>query len=111
MAARSSWVVERPGDLEAALEAIRARWGRLDFAVHCISAAAPADLRGRVADCAREGFPRAMDVSVRSFIRLARLAEPLMERGGCMLTMSYLDAEEVVPEYLVMGPVMRTITS
>lgn len=103
--------VERPGELEAAFDTIRERWGRLDFAVHCIGAAAPADLHGRVADCSREGFLRAMDVSVHSFIRLARLAEPLMDRGGCLLTMSYLGAEEVVPEYRVMGPVKAALES
>ncbi len=101
--------VERPGELEAVFEAIRNRWGRLDFAVHCIGAAPRADLQGRVADCSREGFLRAMDVSVHSFIRLARLAEPLMDRGGCLLTMSYLGADEVVPEYRVMGPVKAAL--
>lgn len=101
--------VEQPGSLEAVFEAIRGRWGRLDFAVHCIGAAPPADLHGRVADCSREGFLHAMDVSVHSFIRLARLAEPLMDRGGCLLTMSYLGAEEVVPQYHVMGPVKAAL--
>ncbi|MFZ5557454.1 MAG: enoyl-ACP reductase FabI [Pseudomonadota bacterium] len=101
--------VEQPGELEAVFDAIRGRWGRLDFAVHCIGAAPLADLHGRVVDCSREGFLHAMDVSVHSFIRLARLAEPLMDRGGCLLTMSYLGADEVVPEYRVMGPVKAAL--
>lgn len=103
--------VEQPDALEAVFGAMRARWGRLDFAVHCIGAAPQADLQGRVTDCSREGFVRAMDVSVHSFIRLARLAEPLMERGGCLLTMSYIGAEEVVPQYHVMGPVKAALES
>ncbi len=103
--------VEQPGELEALFEAIRARWGRLDFAVHCIGAVPPGDLQGRVADCSREGFLRSMDVSVHSFIRLARLAEPLMSRGGCLLTLSYIGAEEVVPQYNVMGPVKAALES
>lgn len=103
--------VEQSGHLEAVLEAVSGRWGRLDFAVHCIGAVPPGDLRGRVADCSREGFLRAMDVSVHSFIRLARLAEPLMDRGGCLLTLSYIGAEEVVPQYNVMGPVKAALES
>lgn len=103
--------VERPGELEAVFDAIRGRWGRLDFAVHCIGAAPRSDLLSRVVDCSREGFLRAMDVSVYSFIRLARLAEPLMDRGGCLLTLSYIGAEEVVPQYSVMGPVKAALES
>jgi len=103
--------VAEPGQLEAVFDAIRQRWGRLDFAVHCIGAAPAGDLRGRLADCSSEGFLRAMDVSVHSFIRLARLAEPLMERGGCLLTLTYLGAEEVVPQYGVMGPVKAALES
>lgn len=103
--------VERPGELESVFDAIGRTWGRLDFAVHCIGAAPRADLRGRVADCSREGFLRAMDVSVHSFIRLARLAAPLMDRGGCLLTLSYIGAEEAVPQYNVMGPVKAALES
>lgn len=64
-----------------------------------------------VAAASREGFIRAMDVSVHSFIRLARLAEPLMDRGGCLLTLSYMGAEEVVPQYHIMGPVKAALES
>ena len=51
------------------------------------------DLHGRVVDTSREGFARAMDISCHSFMRMARLAEPLMDKGGTLLTMSYLGAE------------------
>ena len=42
-------------------------------------------------------------------MRMARLAEPLMDRGGTLLTMSYLGAAEVVPNYGVMGPVKAAL--
>jgi enoyl-[acyl-carrier protein] reductase I len=57
-----------------------------------------------VADSSREGFARAMDISCHSFARMARLAEPLMKKGGSLLTMSYLGAEEVIDNYGLMGP-------
>jgi enoyl-[acyl-carrier protein] reductase I len=101
--------VEQPGAMEAVFSAIRERWGRLDFVLHSIAYAPVADLHGRVADSSREGFARAMGISCHSFIEMARLAEPLMDRGGTLLTMSYHGADEVVPHYGIMGPVKAAL--
>ena len=101
--------VEQPGAMEAVFDAARQRWGRLDFVLHSIAFAPSADLHGRVADSSPEGFARAMDISCHSFVRMARLAEPLMHEGGALLTMSYLGAAEVVPHYGVMGPVKAAL--
>ncbi|MET3517918.1 enoyl-[acyl-carrier protein] reductase I [Pseudacidovorax sp. 1753] len=103
--------VEQPGQLEAVFAAIGRQWGRLDFVLHSIAFAPKSDLHGRVADCSREGFARAMDISCHSFVRMAHLAEPLMHRGGSLLTMSYVGAEEVIPDYGVMGPVKAALES
>lgn len=101
--------VEQPGQLEAVFDAIAQRWGRLDFLLHSIAFAPKSDLHGRVTDSSREGFARAMDISCHSFARMARLAEPLMGRGGSLMTMSYVGAEEVVPDYGLMGPVKAAL--
>ena len=101
--------VEQPGAMEAVFDAIRERWGRLDFLLHSIAYAPSGDLHGRVADSSREGFARAMDISCHSFMRMSRLAEPLMDKGGTLLTMTYLGADEVVPHYGVMGPVKAAL--
>lgn len=103
--------VEKPGELEAVFEAIQKQWGRLDFLVHSIAFAPKEDLHGRVTDCSREGFSRAMDISCHSFMRMAKLAEPLMMQGGCLLTMSYHGADEVVANYGMMGPVKAALQS
>ena len=103
--------VEQDGQMEAVFDALGARWGRLDFLLHSIAFAPAADLHGRVADSSREGFARAMDISCHSFARMARLAEPLMQGGGSLLTMSYLGAEEVVANYGLMGPVKAALES
>ncbi|HEY1132167.1 MAG TPA: enoyl-ACP reductase FabI [Roseateles sp.] len=101
--------VEQPGQLEAVFDAIAQRWGRLDFLLHSIAFAPKSDLHGRVTDSSREGFARAMDISCHSFARMARLAEPLMGSGGSLMTMSYVGAEEVVPDYGLMGPVKAAL--
>ncbi|RVU35980.1 enoyl-[acyl-carrier-protein] reductase FabI [Hwanghaeella grinnelliae] len=103
--------VEQDGQMETLFAAIEERWGRLDFLLHSIAFSPKDDLHGRVVDSSREGFGRAMDVSVHSFVRMARLAEPLMKQGGCMLTVSYYGAEKVVDHYNIMGPVKSALES
>ncbi len=103
--------VREPGQLEAVFETIRERWGRLDFLLHSIAFAPREDLHGRVVDCTRDGFLMAMDVSVHSFIRMARLAEPLMTDGGCLQTVTFYGSEKVVEHYNLMGPVKAALES
>lgn len=103
--------VEQEGSLEAVFEQLRQKWGRLDFLLHSIAYCPPEDLHGRVVDCSQAGFARAMDISVHSFLRMARLAEPLMTEGGCLLTVSYYGAEKVVDHYNIMGPVKSALES
>jgi enoyl-[acyl-carrier protein] reductase I len=95
--------------LEAVFAKIEQTWGRLDFLLHSIAFASKEDLHGRLADCSREGFLEAMDISCHSFIRMARLAEPLMTNGGALFTMSYHGADKVVEHYNVMGPVKAAL--
>jgi len=101
--------VEQDGSLESLFERIRGEWGRLDFLLHSTANCPKADLHGRLVDSSRHGFAQAMDVSVHSFVRMARLAEPLMPEGGCLLTVSYYGAEKVVDHYNVMGPVKAAL--
>jgi enoyl-[acyl-carrier protein] reductase I len=101
--------VQHPGELEAVFEAIRKQWGRLDILVHSIAFAPKEDLQGGLLDCSAEGFKIAMDVSCHSFIRMAKLAAPLMTEGGTMFAMSYHGAQKVVPNYNVMGPVKAAL--
>lgn len=103
--------VEEPGQLEMVFEEAEKVWGKIDFAVHSIAFATKDDLHGRVIDCSAEGFARAMDVSCHSFLRMSRLAEPLMEDGGSLFAMSYLGAERAVPNYNLMGPVKAALES
>jgi enoyl-[acyl-carrier protein] reductase I len=101
--------VEIDGALESVFEQIQSTFGRLDFVLHSIAFCPKQDFHGRVTDCSREGFARAMDVSVHSFIRMARLAEPLMHAGGCLLTVSHYGAEKVLEHYNIMGPVKAAL--
>lgn len=101
--------VRGEGQMEAVFAALQQRWGHLDIALHSIAFAPREDLHGRVTDCSRDGFLTAMDVSCYSFIRMARLAEPLMTDGGTLFAMTYFGAERVVEHYNVMGPVKAAL--
>ena len=101
--------VAKPGELEAVFERIEREWGQLDILVHSIAFAPKADLQGGLIDCSAEGFSVAMDISCHSFIRMARLASPLMKDGGTMFAMSYHGAQKVVANYNVMGPVKAAL--
>jgi len=103
--------VQREGDLEAVFWQVAETWGGLDIALHSIAFAPKADLQGRLVDSSSDGFKIAMDVSCHSFIRMARLAAPLMRDGGTLLTMSYHGATKVVPNYNLMGPVKAALES
>jgi enoyl-[acyl-carrier protein] reductase I len=98
-----------PGQLEAIFDQIRSKWGRLDILVHSIAFAPKADLQGGILNCSAEGFAKAMDISCHSFVRMAKLAAPLMTNGGTMFAMSYFGANRVVPNYNVMGPVKAAL--
>lgn len=101
--------VAKPGELEAVFDAIARQWGELDILVHSIAWAPKEDLQGRLIDCSADGFKQAIDISCHSFLRMARLAEPLMKNGGALFAMSYHGANKVVSNYNLMGPVKAAL--
>lgn len=103
--------VRIPGQLEAVFARIEQDWGRLDFLLHSIAFAPREDLQTSVVNCSAEGFALAMDVSCHSFIRMAKLAAPLMSEGGALLTVSFYGADRVVENYNLMGPVKAALES
>lgn len=101
--------VSKPGELESVFDRIEREWNHLDILVHSIAFAPKEDLQDGLLNCSLDGFLVAMDVSCHSFIRMARLAAPLMTGGGAMFAMSYHGAQKVVPNYNVMGPVKAAL--
>lgn len=100
-----------PGQLEAVFVRISEQWGKLDFVLHSIAFAPRDDLHARVVDCSESGFLLAMQVSCHSLIRMARLAEPLMQEGGALLTVTFYGSEKAVDDYNLMGPVKAALES
>lgn len=103
--------VVKQEELEQLFKAAEETWGEIDFVVHSIAWSPIDELHGRVVDSTNEGFCKAMDISCHSFIRMAKLAEPLMKNGGSLITMSYYGAEKVVDHYNMMGPIKAALES
>jgi len=101
--------VTKQEDIAAVFARIEQEWGQLDLFVHSIAWAPKDDLQGGLINSSAAGFGQAMDVSCHSFVRMARLAAPLMKEGGAMFTMSYYGANKVVANYNLMGPVKAAL--
>jgi enoyl-[acyl-carrier protein] reductase I len=103
--------VTQPGQMKAVFDTIEQTWGSIDFVIHSIAFAPREDLHGRIMDCSQTGFLQAMQVSCHSFIEMAHHAEPIMNPGGALITMSYYGADKVVNNYNLMGPVKAALES
>lgn len=103
--------VRDEAQMDALFAEITGQWGRLDTLLHSIAFAPRDDLHGRVVDCSHEGFGLAMDISVHSFLRMIRRAEPLMPGGGTCMTVSFQGSTRVVEHYNMMGPVKAALES
>lgn len=95
--------VGEESQLENLTKEITSKYERLDALVHAVAFANREDLDGRFVDTSRQGFLMAMDISAYSLVSLSRACLPLMKDGGSIVTLSYLGAQRVVPNYNVMG--------
>jgi enoyl-[acyl-carrier protein] reductase I len=96
--------VTNDAEMDTAFAQLKDKFGTIDFLVHAIAFAGKDELQGSfVANTTREGFRRAMDISVFSFVDAAKRASAMMPDGGSIVTMTYLGAERTIPSYNVMG--------
>ncbi len=95
--------VEDIASVDAVFDALKERWGGLDFVVHAIGFSDKSELKGLYADTSRDNFTRTMIISAFSFTEIAKRAAALMNEGGSMLTLTYGGSVRVMPNYNVMG--------
>ena len=103
--------VEDSGSLERVFDRLAAAWTKLDFVVHAIAHSDKNELKGRYVNTTRENFIRTMVISCYSFTEVARRAKALMPDGGALLTLTYLGADRVMPNYNVMGVAKAALES
>ena len=89
--------------LDGAFDELKGHWPSLDFVVHAIGFSDKNELRGKFVDTSLDNFLMTMNISVYSFVAVAKRAAAMMPSGGSLLTLSYYGAEKVIPHYNVMG--------
>jgi len=95
--------VESDEQLDAVFANLKAQWGTIDFLVHSLAFSDRDELKGRYVDTSRANFTKSLDISCYSFTAVANRAAKMMTRGGSLVTLSYLGAQRVMPNYNVMG--------
>lgn len=100
--------VENDDELDSTFAAIESEWGSIDFLVHAIAHSDRNELKGRYVDTTRANFASTLSISCYSFTAVAQRAAKLMSTdmgrsGGAMVTLTYLGANRVMPNYNVMG--------
>jgi len=89
--------------IQAVAQKADATFGSIDILVHSIGFANRDELSGPYYNTSREGFRMAMDISVYSFTAVAKAFQPIINKGGALLTLTYYGSEKVAPHYNVMG--------
>lgn len=95
--------VADPTAIEKTFDQIGQIWPSIDFVVHAVAYSDKAELSGRYVDTSLSNFQQTLAISCYSFTAVARCAEKYMTNGGSLITMTYLGAERVMPNYNVMG--------
>ncbi|MBP5353041.1 MAG: enoyl-ACP reductase [Alphaproteobacteria bacterium] len=95
--------VSDSASVERCFKELGEKWGKIDFVVHAIAFSDKDQLRGRTIDTTLDNFLNTMHISCYSFLEACRCASPIMNEGGSILTLTYLGAERVLPNYNIMG--------
>lgn len=97
--------------MDAAFEALKTRWGTIDFVVHAIAFSDKEELTGRIINTSLANFKNSMAISCYSLIEVCHRAHPLMPNGGSIMTLTYQGANRVTPSYNVMGVAKAALES
>ena len=103
--------VTNDDSLAACFDALRDRWGTIDFLIHAIAFSDKNELTGRFTATSRANFTNTMAISCFSFIDVARRAAELMPDGGSLITLTYGGSNRVTPNYNVMGVAKAALES
>ena len=97
--------------LDTCFQALKDRWGQMDFLIHAIAYSDKNELTGRFINTSRANFSNSLAISCFSFIDVARRAAELMPEGGSLITLTYGGSNRVTPNYNVMGVAKAALES
>lgn len=97
--------------MDACFDALKTRWGTIDFVIHAIAFSDKNELTGRFINTSLANFKNSLAISCFSFIDVARRASELMPEGGSLITLTYAGSNRVTPNYNVMGVAKAALES
>jgi enoyl-[acyl-carrier protein] reductase I len=103
--------VAHEGAVASCFETLAKSWSSLDFVVHALAFSDKDELKGPYMDTGRRNFIDTMMVSAFSFTETAQAARSMMPDGGALLTLSYIGAQRIAPNYNVMGVAKAALES
>jgi enoyl-[acyl-carrier protein] reductase I len=110
-----TWVEEcdvtRDEQIAAVAQKAEQAFGHVDVLVHSIAFAGRDELSGPYYNTSREGFKNAMDISVFSFVAMAKAFRSILNPGASLICMTYYGSVKVAPHYNVMGVAKAALES
>ena len=95
--------VAHEGAVAGCFDTLAKTWPTIDFVVHALAFSDKNELKGASMDTSRDNFINTMMVSAFSFTETAQAARKMMPNGGSLLTLSYIGAQRITPNYNAMG--------
>tara|TARA_Y100001970_G_scaffold253593_1_gene328493 strand:- start:737 stop:1507 length:771 start_codon:yes stop_codon:yes gene_type:complete len=95
--------VNKEEDLNKTLKVIKNKFGNIDFIIHAVAYSDKNELNGRYIETSKNNFINSLSISCYSFTNIARIFQPIINKNGSLLTLSFYGANKVMPNYNVMG--------
>ena len=103
--------VAHEGAVESCFKTLSKSWQTIDFVVHALGFSDKNELKGPYLNTNRKNFINTMMISAFSFTETAQNARRMMPDGGALLTLSYIGAQRIAPNYNVMGVAKAALES
>lgn len=95
--------VSKEEDLNKTLKVIKEKFGNIDFIIHAVAYSDKNELNGRYIETSKYNFINSLSISCYSFTKIAKVFQPIINKNGSLLTLSFYGANKVMPNYNVMG--------
>ena len=95
--------VSKEEDVYNAFNMVQNKFGTIDFIIHAVAYSNKNELNGRYIETSKDNFINSLSISCFSFTKIAKVFQPIINKNGSLVTLSFYGANKVMPNYNVMG--------
>jgi len=95
--------VSKEEDIGNTLNIVKEKFGNIDFIIHAVAYSDKNELNGRYIETSKNNFINSLSISCYSFTKIAKVFQPIINKNGSLITLSFYGANKVMPNYNVMG--------